>query len=368
VILSNPAGSLVVGRGQNAVVEPGAPPRFTTEQPALAAAAVSSPADATEVTGVEPAFEPGDGDLVEQVLSEQVLSELTADRRISAGVGIRGDEDPPLPGIRGTRESYRYLGPGGGFGSIHEVPQESLRTVNPEAMALVNDPEAAALAREYLDGAAASDPDFGAKVAAVLAKPATRVDTGGDEFVSWGRWVDGRQLRIDREGSTYVAVVREYDLPHQSGHGISLVPPDQPPPPVQARYDLFGGTSSTSLSGASRGSGAVDGDILVDFGTGQVNVSMTVRHGQDFTVTANPTLSDDFFFNVNRGRAVTASGICAGSGGCGVRMRGGFGGTAVDGVPPRAGLSYDIGATDAGGDRLTLPDPIQGVAAFRRAP
>lgn len=374
VVVSNVAGSLVVDAGQNAVVEsPDAAPRYTTEQPALAAAQTGeSPATAAAEEEAEPVFQQADQVTPESVVETITESlDLAVSTRHSAGTGLRSN-DPLELGSRLSQLSYRYLSAGTLFGVIHETPQESLRTVNPNLMLLVDDPTAAALAREYIDGARANNPHYDDLVAEVLAKPAQRTDEGGDDIVGWGRWVDGRQLVIDRDGGLYTAFVREYGLPYQSGHGVSLEIPDHAPAPVMAYYDFMGGTRSTSLSGATIGDGVVSGQLAVDFGANVMAVNnMVVRHGQDYAVgnfNAVP-IFDDFYFSNSGGKVSAAAGPCI-SGNCYVRIRGAFGGNSPDHVPLRAGMSYDIGTnstTGQGNPRDTLPDPIHGVAAFKRS-
>ena len=184
--------------------------------------------------------------------------------------------------------------------------------------------------------------------------------TAASGVLTYGRFVDGNLLNFtffeftDSEGG----VETDFDTElvtlsgFQSWHFIYGADPGPVTSTAFASYVFSGGTFSTSVSGATLGSGVTAGRLDWDFLLGEGALSMTVSHAGmnwlvDGSLRSDVDVDDRAFFDDD----VTATGkgtvVSAG-------ISGFFAGPSKGGVPIAAGLNYLIEDSD----------PIIGVAGF----
>lgn len=196
-----------------------------------------------------------------------------------------------------------------------------------------------------------------AQVALFRQHPATVAEsTVLADGIGWARWSGGNVLSFNNTGETNVDVLSGY----QSIHFIFGTPAQTLPGNGFATYNFLGGTRSTSLSGATIGSGVTDGYLYVDFGAGDGGISMTVSHGGNSYLVAGPLGIDALNHDLQTDNiiAITSAPRSACNPYCPTLFNAGFAqpynGT---GAPRYVGIAYGIEETDL----------ITGVAAFGSA-
>ena len=227
----------------------------------------------------------------------------------------------------------------------------SLGTIDPDAVRGGNNAELVNVAGSLL---ATADPQL---VALLQEKPAVVADQFISDGIGWLRFTDGRIL-VTHESDD--AEIKEL-VGNQSVHFIFGPPPPSLPTAGFAFYEFMGGTRSTSLSGATIGEGAVEGEISVDFGRSEAFLSMKVDHASlEYLVqgllNVNTAGDNDIFdHQVFAFTSVpTPDSACYPQ--CPVLLDGGFAGPAVSGgFPEFVGFEYEI----------YEHDPIIGVAGFQ---
>ena len=221
-------------------------------------------------------------------------------------------------------------------------------TIDIDAMLGVDDPDIAQKVRELF---ALADP---ADVAFFQEKPAKLLEFTMSGEIGFGRWGDGRFFSIS-ENDDDPSNVDEL-TGNQSLHfifGPAYADNDMPSTGT-ATYNFFGGTDSTSVSGATIGNGVTSGSIFVDF-SGFASINMNVDHnGDTFLVNGGLALNGAEIYDDGTVSAMNLS-MTNCYPGCQTFIDGGFAGPAnASGQPKHIGIEYDIQA----------PDVITGVAAF----
>lgn len=236
------------------------------------------------------------------------------------------------------------------------ITKVTVATTDLDSVTGGDNPDAVSAAGSLL---ALADPQL---VTSLQEKPAEVADQFFDDGLGFFRWTNGRILVVSDSG----------DAPHivelngfQSFHFI--FGPEPPPLPVTgfASYEFIGGTQSTSLSGATIGKGATEGQISVDFGSSSGSLFMKVDHAdivyQVFGSLGVKTGGDFGIIGQSIYASVMSPTGGAPSGGecypsCPANIDGGFAGPATtDGFPEHIGLAYEI----------DVSDPITGVAGFK---
>ena len=188
------------------------------------------------------------------------------------------------------------------------------------------------------------------KLTRLSSNPAEFVDgnISPDGFLSFGRWQDGFVLDIDASPSGTVRsnILREL-VGFQSEHVITgnrvQISSNQ-----LARYDLTGGTRSTSSDSNQLGSGLISGKILFDFGSGYGSLEASLSHAlETHNLFGDLVLTENTFVGPN-GIAINSSGNTHRA-----DFSGFFTGTGV-GTPQAVGLNYGVHTSK----------PIIGAASF----
>lgn len=229
----------------------------------------------------------------------------------------------------------------------------SFGTVDLDAALAGDDPIAVAELNALLAGAdQALVDDF-------LLNPATLAEftvTGG---LTTARWANGKILVFCEAPCTGDPSTEIFELTgNQSIHFVYGQEPSPLPTLGQATYNLINATASTTFSGASIGTGATSGAIIVDFALSSGSINMVVNHaGNDYVISGSIDIfanfvSDAFF-------SVFASTSAAGSAcnpDCPTQFDGSFFGPGIgaNNTAQYIGLEYDISETDE----------IMGVAGF----
>lgn len=236
------------------------------------------------------------------------------------------------------------------FGGLERV----FGTVDLNAMLGGDDPAAVAEIQALL---ATADPVL---IDQYKQNPATvtefELTPGG---IGWGRFADGILLSVNDTDGAELDELTGF----QSIHFIFGPAPSSIPTVGRATYNFVGGTQSTSISGATIGTGAIGGMLSVDFGASLANLNMRVDHAGSLYTISGPlnvsSVDNEIFDQTNSVFASTGTAGSACNPDCSVHIDGGFAGAPdPNGFPLHAGIEYDIRETDI----------IIGVAGFTIPP
>jgi len=258
----------------------------------------------------------------------------------------------PSPGVDTTLGSSAYSFADGSniIGSLFTDSGTGYRmgvSVAPRSMLAANDPAALS---EYANLLTAAAPQVLAQFnnhPATVAESQISADGSG-----WGRWTNGEILTVQNSGVSYTDTLSG----NQSVHFIFGQAPSSIPTMGSATYAFAGGTHSTSISGATTGTGVTGGSISVNFGTSSATLNMNVDHNSSLYAVSGSLYAD----TVNNGisgaiSASTSTGGSACNPSCATFIDGGFAGPLnSNSQPNHIGLGYQIQETD----------PIMGVAGF----
>lgn len=182
------------------------------------------------------------------------------------------------------------------------------------------------------------------------SNPAELVDltVSPDGLLSFGRWQNGFVLDVE---ATFDGILRRSNLREligfQSEHVIAGANISFASNAL-ARYDLTGGTRSTSTASSELGLGLTAGKILFDFSFGYGSIEATLSHVSDtHSLIGDLVLTGNTFLGP-RGVATSASGNTHF-----VNFSGFFAGNGT-GTPQAIGVNYGV----------FTQNPISGVAAF----
>lgn len=227
-----------------------------------------------------------------------------------------------------------------------------LVSIDLNAVLAGNDPAAIAEVRSLL---ARNDPN---RIAAMRTNPAHVEDFNMVDSVGYFRWTGGNLLFVgddiqgDEDNGLFLTGNQSIHLifgpQYTSGFPVS----------GNATYNFFGGTRSTSISGATIGSGVTGGNLAVNFATSAATLNMNVTHIRNYAVSGTVSVTRDGGLglqDVNMTASTTGPGtVCAPA--CPAKLEGGFPGVLSGGVPVYAGFGYAIKETDE----------IVGAAVFKR--
>ena len=210
-----------------------------------------------------------------------------------------------------------------------------------------------------------------------LSRGTARVaDAGGNDYLRWGRWIDGVSYL------TVMGIQTRRTLSVNGGqHYLVGTPTVTMPTQGEARYSLDGATAATYSNGL-QAPGTFAGEAHVRFGTGTatrvgVDASVNFSDGASYRMQTQGGLADvsqselrmtgrtGFAGNVGvQSSAVDPVG-CR-SGGCRANISGGFFGPNAQSM----GMQYSLGrATGSAGAGSVVPQTgttIQGIGAFSR--
>ncbi len=228
--------------------------------------------------------------------------------------------------------------------------EQVLATIDTEAVLYGDNAAIVSGAEALLAGADAT------LVAEFESNPASSAEFFSNGEIGYGRWTNGNVLAIDSiEGTEVVQLTGNQSLHYLFG----TEPPALPATAGgRAKYDLLGGTQSTTVSGSTIGNGITAGMLEVNFLTSNLKLEMTVNHNSANYLVNGPLEIDPLdgsFTDIVGGvpSVFATGGLCEPS--CSTFIEGGFAGPAFEGFPKYAGLEYDIQATDV----------IMGVATFQ---
>jgi len=350
-----PTGRGVYVKDLNTMIE------FQEQVPGVTAAVVASASEAaaTEKEDTEPVYQQGETQQVSSTVS--MLPDFL--------MALSGGSDPTFPDITGDfgyNDVYGFFNSGGQLiGALLTEPVSTttssssyfeIRTIDLAAMQSGSDPVATQLVNDAL-AASASDSSLASNIDLLNSNPASVVEFSTDATlgVGWGRWANGHVLTLyyDSESASYSQL---YDLTNnQSVHFIyGPEPPATLPTIGMASYDFFGGTHSTSLSGATIGNGVTSGTISFDFATSFGTLDMDVNHNSmQYAVNAD-LYAYDINFVYGGGDAYTSASTSYCVDGCGVYIIGSFAGD-TSGNPQFINFHYQVDEAD----------PFIGVASFK---
>ncbi len=219
--------------------------------------------------------------------------------------------------------------------------RRGLGTIDLNSVLAGNDPAAVAEVRSLL---AETNP---ARIAAVQANPARVEDFNMVDSVGYFRWTGGELLFAGEDG-----IEGDDGFPMTGNQSVHLVFGPQYisgfPTSGSATYNFFGGTRSTSVSGATIGDGVTGGNLAVNFATSAATLNMSVTHIRNYAVSGTVRVTRDGGLglqDVNMIASTTGPGsVCVPN--CPAKLEGVFPGVLNAGLPVYAGFGYAIKETD----------------------
>jgi len=236
------------------------------------------------------------------------------------------------------------------------TPTRGLATIDLNSVLAGNNPAAITEIRGLI---ALNDP---ARIAAAQLNRPRVEDFKMMDSVGYFRWTGGDLLMVGDDGDTDDGLLM---TANQSVHIIfGPAYTSALPTSGSASYNFFGGTRSTSASGATIGNGVTAGNIAVNFASSTATLNMNVNHLGTFAGPGNYNISGPLTVSRDGGlglqgavpahRNFAPASAC--STGCPVLIEGGFPGVIDAGLPVYAGIGYAI----------MEADPIIGAVVFKK--